>query len=272
MGCYRVAVRFASFHHGVVKQIARSMVLAATIAAITAVIAADTVLDHSSGTYFALLIFTPFLLLPGLLVWLKPEARSLVMWAVWSGIGGIVYGIGGSPYRYERERMNWPWVSWSIGTAIAIAVFGSIVLAFIMAARSRAQLPASKRTVRIQRITTVAVVVAAIAIALQFVVFKDASLAAPVWLGLLLALVVAPAPLVHRRPHRRAAVFWAGWASPFGGIIGLIFATENLAFDPHEHLLFAAYGTLALLTVIVLPVVAFMSSDEQQLPEARTRS
>lgn len=272
MGCYRVAVRFASFHHGVVKLIARGMVLASVIAAIAAVIAADTVLDHSSGTYFALIIFTPFLLLPGLLVWLRPEARSLVLWSVWSGIGGIVYAIGGSPYRYERERMHWACVSWSIGIAIAIA-FGSIFLAFVMAARSRPQVPASKRSVRIQRITSLAVVVAAISIALQFVVFtKYETLAAPLWLGLLLALVVAPAPLVHRRAHRRAAVAWAGWASPFGGIIGLLFATENLAFDPHEHVLFAAYGTLALLLVIVLPVVAFSSSGEQELPEARTRS
>ncbi|HSD91123.1 MAG TPA: hypothetical protein VLB44_26555 [Kofleriaceae bacterium] len=251
--------------------IARTMVLASTVAAITAVIAADTVIDHGSGTYFALIIFTPFLLLPGLLVWLKPEARSLVLWAVWSGIGGIVYGIGGSPYRYERERVYWPWVSWSIGTAIAIAVFGSVVLAFVMAARSRDRLPPSRRAIRVQRTTTLAVAAAAMSIVLGFYALGDATIAAPVWLGLLIVLVVAPAPLIYRRPHRRAAIMWALWSSPFGGIIALIFSTEDLQFDPHEHLLFAAYGTLALLTVLVLPIVAFMSSDDQELPEARMR-
>jgi hypothetical protein len=200
---------------------------------------------------------------------------------VWSAIGGITYAILGWPYRYERERMHWPWVAWSIGGAIAIAVCGSVVLAFIMAARSRDPLPPSTRALRIQRVTSLSVAVAAISIVLQFVVFRRDDIGAAVFLGLMLLLVVAPAPLVHRRPHRAATLLWALWSSPFSLFIGSIMLTENLgSFAPREHLLFIAYGTLALLLAIVQPVVAFASRDEyalvdpdrQDLPEARTRS
>jgi hypothetical protein len=255
-----------------VERVARGVVIAAALSLVVAVIAGNAVLSHGSGTYAAILIFAPILLAPGALVFWRPRASFLSLWAVWSFIASLMFLLGASGYRHERALAGWQLIQWSLWIAIVLAIVGATIVSFAMTAQARAPLPVTPRTRRVQQATQLSV-----AIALVTVVVSVAALRMPIegdfWTGAFIGFVVAPASFVHRVPRRSSAILWAAWTSPFGALMAILSLTmSDHAVDLEEPLRMSllCYGTLMTMICIVLPVVAFISSDEvSDLPSAR---
>jgi hypothetical protein len=257
-----------------VERVARGLVIATAASMLVAVIAAAKVLSHGSGTFGALVIFAPILVAPGALVWWKPQARFLSIWAIWSFIASVIYLIGGSPYYYERELPDWQCVQWPTWIAILFAIVGATALSFAMAAKARAPLPATPRTRRIQQATRLSVALAVVTVALT-IVAMDMPATGVFWNAVWLVFIVAPAPYVHRAAQRSAAIMWAAWVSPFAAcmaILSLAMPDSAAELELPLRIWLTTHGTLFAMICIVTPLVAFISSNEKSdLPTARVQ-
>ena len=259
-------------HDRGVERVARGLVIAVAVSIVFAVVAANRVLSHGSGTYYALMIFAPILLLPGVLVWWKPQPRFLAVWSIWSFISSVLYLIGGSPYYWERELPDWPPVQWATWIAIGLAVVGSADLAYMIAARRHPPVPASPRTRRIQQATRLSVALAGVTIVVAHVGLGLPP-AANFWNTTVIAFILAPAVYVLRVPRRGTAIMWAAWASPFAAVMAML----SLASTDHASELefplrmwMLSYGTLLTMICVVTPLAALVSSDAvSDLPTAR---
>jgi hypothetical protein len=255
-----------------VERVARGLVIATTACLLFAIVAAAKVLSHGSGTFMALVVFAPILLLPGALVFWKPQPRFLSVWAIWSFIASVVYLIGGSPYYYERELPDWQCVQWPTWIAILITIVATTILSFAMAAKARPPLPASPRARRVQQATRLSVALALVTIVLTIVAMNMPATGV-FWNAVWLVFIVAPAPYVHRAPQRSTAFMWAAWVSPFAAclaILSLAMPDSAAELELPVRIWLMTHGTLLAMICIVTPVVAFISSDEQSdLPSAR---
>ena len=239
--------------------------------------AADRVLSHGSGTYTALLVYSGIVLLPGVLVFWKPQPRFLAAWAIWSFISSVIYLIGGSPYYYERELPDWPSVQWPTWIAIVLAIVGTSALAYLMAARAHPPLPSTARTRRIQQATRLSLALAVVTVLIT-IIAMGVPPAANFFNTAVIAFIVAPAPYVHRVARRSTALMWAAWASPFAAVMALLSLASSMGPDRAEELelplrmWLLSYGTLLAMICVVTPLAAFLSSDEQSdLPTARVQ-
>jgi hypothetical protein len=261
-------------HDRSVERVARGLVIAVGYLAIAGIAFAHEVLSHGSGTYTATLVFAPILFAPGVLVYLRPKPRFLALWAVWSFISSFLYLIGASPYRYERDLKGWAFVQWDFWIAIALAVVGSTVLAYVSAARANPVSPATARTRRIQQAVRLSCALAVVTV-LVTIIALHVPVAANFWNAVFIAFIVAPAPYVHRVARRGAAIMWAAWVSPFATVLAIL----SLASNDHANELelplrmwLLSYGTLMTMICVVTPFVALVSSDEQSdLPTARVQ-
>lgn len=252
------------------RNFARAMVLTTVIALIVAMIAANDVLSHSSGTYFATFMFVPFVLAPGILVWFKPTTGSFVIWALCSLFASTIYFTAGDPYSFERERAGWRVIELAMYTASFISCVGSTIVAWSLAARAREPVADSSRARRIRSITKLAPIVAATALVTSLLLVERDRVSVLFVIASIMALTLAPAPFVHRRPSRRIAFIWTFWSLPYAGLALLL----QLSDDDHVPLLarifLLATGTLGALLVAVLPLTAMFASDRvEAMPEAR---
>lgn len=263
-----------SRYHRRVERVARGLVIAVAASILVAVVAANRVLSHGSGTYVALMIFAPVLLLPGALVWWKPQPRFLAIWSIWGFISSVLYLIGGSPYYWERELPSWPPVQWATWIAIGLAIVGSADLAYMIAARTHPPVPATPRTRRIQQATRLSVALAGVTIVVAHFGLGLPP-AANFWNTTIICFILAPAVYVLRVPRRSTAIMWAAWASPFAAVMAIL----SLASTDHASELevplrmwLLSYGTLLTMICLVTPLAAFISSDDvSDLPTARLK-
>jgi hypothetical protein len=253
------------------RNFARAMVLTTVIALLVAMIAAHDTLSHGSGTYFATFMFVPFVVMPGILVWFKPPTAGMfTIWAVCSSFASIIYLAAGSPYSYERELAGWQVIAAAMYTAIFISVVGATIMAWTLAARSREALPDSSRARRIRSITKLAPVVGATAIVTALIVVERNRESVAFVIGSLIAFTCAPAPFVHRRPSRGAALLWMTWSVPYAALALLLQLSDDDHVPLGARIFLLATGTLAALLIAVLPATAMFASDRvEEVPEAR---
>lgn len=246
------------------------MVLTTVIALMTAMIAAQDTLSHGSGTYFATFMFVPFAIAPGILVWFKPSARSFTLWAICSGFASIIYLAAGSPYAYERELIGWRVISSAMYVAIFIAVVGSTIMAWTLAARARESFPDSSSARRIRSIAKLAPIVGAVTVVTALIVVERNHETAAFVIGSFIAFTCAPAPFVYRRPTCRIAFLWAAWSFPYAAGALLLQLSDDDHVPLMARIFMLAAGTLGALLIVVLPITAFFASDRvDEVPEAR---
>lgn len=260
------------------------------MSAIGTAITASSVLRGSSGTHFALMVFLPFLIAPGVIVWRWPRPRLFAIWMAFAACSSIIWSLGGSPYQYERALPGWRAVQVSAWTTIGIIVVGSAIAAFWFSARPVSgedlATPLARRLRRVVQLVVPTAIVTGVAGLLPGyeMYFGDTHLhtetAGGGWLILFLALALAPAAVVYRDPRRRWAWIWAGWTLPSGFLVMAV----SFGFKIFEravplwpaHVVRFGVGTILVLLVIAVPLIALASrgSDEaapSRLPQARLR-
>lgn len=265
--------------------------IGATISAIATAITGHAVLRSSSGTHFALLVFLPVLLLPGLVAWRSPQPRAFWFWTAWGAVSSVIWSVAGSPYRFERELPGWRAVEVSAWTTAGIVIVGSALAAFWFSARPRPveelATPLARRLRRIVHLVApIAVVVAIVGqLPAYNMYFSDTFLgtrtAGGGWLILFLGLALAPAAIVYRDPRRRWAWIWAAWTVPSGFLVlavsfGISLFQHAVPLWPAQVVRFGV-GIILVLLVIAVPIIALLSrgSDDAaptHLPRARIRS
>lgn len=272
------------------RRVAFGLLIVATISAISTAITTHSVLHSGSGTHFAVLVFLPILLAPGLVVWRWPRPRTFSSWTGWAAVTSIIWSIAGSPYRFERELPAWRAVEVSAWTTAGIVIVGSATAAFWFSARRRTDdelaTPLARRLRRIVHLVLPIGLVVAIVGQLPAyrMYFGDAFLGTQTagggWLILFLGIALAPAAIVYRDPRRRWAWVWAGWTLPSGFMVagvsfGMSLFEHPVPLWPAQVVRFGV-GTILVLVVIAAPIVALVSrgTDEPartRLPEARLR-
>lgn len=251
------------------RNIARAMVLTTVVALMVAMIAAQRTLSHGSGTYFAVFMFVPFVLAPGILVWFKPTAGSFTIWAVCGTFASTIYFAAGSPYSYERELAGWHIVAAAMYVAVFIACVGSTIAAWSLAGRGRDPLPDSSRARRIRSITKLAPIVGTIAVVSVLLLVERNHEVVVFVVGSFIAFTCAPAPFVHRRPSRTSAFVWAAWSLPYAALTILLQLSDDDHMPTLARVFLLSTGTLGALLIAVLPVTALLASDRVEIPEAR---
>lgn len=260
------------------------------MSAIGTAITAHSVLSSGSGTHFALKVFLPILIAPGLVAWRAPKPRTFGIWTALATISSIIWSIGGSPEYYERHRAGWAAVQVSAWTTIGIVVVGSAVAAFWFSAREVSEddlaTPLARRLRRIVQLVVPTAIVTGFAGLLPGyeMYFGDTHLhtetAGGGWLLLFLALALAPAAVVYRDPRRRWAWIWAGWTFP-SMFLSVMVSFGFRIFERAEPLwpaLVVRFGVsmIFVLVMLAVPLIALLSrgADEaapSRLPRARLR-
>lgn len=260
------------------------------MSAVGTAITAHSVLSSGSGTHFAILVFLPLLLAPGIIVWLQPRPRAFAIWTALASISSIIWSAAGSPEAFERQLAGWRAVQVSAWTTIGIVVVGSAVAAFWFSARQVSEedlaTPLARRLRRIVQLVVPTAIVSAVAGLLPgYQMYFDGTYlhtetAGGGWLILFLALALAPAAVVYRDPRRRWAWLWAGWTFPSLTLsvmvsFGFRIFERSVPLWPAQVVRFGVC-MIFVLVMLAVPLIALVSrgADEaapSPLPRARLR-
>ena len=250
-----------------VRYLIRSLVVAALVAAVTGEIAARSVLSHGSGTFIALLVFLPVLVVPGALVWWRPRATYLALWSITGWAATIVWSIGGTPYRYERRLELWHYVEAPVWIAIALVLFAAPVLGLLAMQRQPIHDELARVALRLRRIVLVVAVLAVVVIVSAFVIAGPAAFVVAVYT----MLMIVPAVLVQREARPIWAWLWAAWSLPFAVFGVWLWVELGESTSWAGHLVQGGLGTMYVLLVIALPAIClFTRRASGAIPEART--
>jgi hypothetical protein len=235
----------------VIRSAARGLVVAAIASAIAAAVAARLVLGHGSGTYLALHIFLPLLVLPGVLVWRAPRPAYIAAWSLPGLFTTMVWSVAGTPYRFERELVSWSYVITPVSIAIVLVCFGAPLL-LVLATNRIAPAPEGELlALRLRRIVMLVFVIATIVAVTAFEAFGADGVVVAVYT----ATVIAPGLAVQAFPRPLTAWLWTALCVPFATLgvwLWLVFRTPP---DGPAHLVEAGLGTIYVLVMIALPFV-----------------
>lgn len=228
----------------------RGLVVAAVAAAMTAEIANHVVLDHGSGTFLALLVFLPLLVLPGALAWQVPSARNIAVWAASGWFSTTAWMAAGAPHWRERELGGWPAISVPLWIAIALVIFVAPLVALVIG-KAR-ELPAEVEVFgwRFRRIISITLVFAT-----AVIIATTAHGSEPGYLvGFTIAALVAPGMLAYRDPRPRWAWLWTLWASPLA-IVGTWGWLQLRSTHWMIDMVGVGLGTIIVLLLLGLPLI-----------------
>ncbi len=222
---------------------------AAFVSALVALIAARAVLSHGSGTYVALRVFLPLLVLPGALVWWSPRSAYIAVWSLAGLFTTMVWSIAGTPYHYERELASWTYINTPVSIAITIVAFGTPLLAVIASNRIAPPPEREPLAQRLRRIVMLVFVVATIVAMSSFLLFGAEGVVVAVYT----AALIAPGLAVQVFPRPLTAWLWTGLCAPLAMLgIWLWPAFHTL---PHglARVIEAGIGMIHALVLVALP-------------------
>jgi hypothetical protein len=228
----------------------RIVVLLALWSAITGEIAARVVLSHGSGTYFALLVFLPLLVAPGVLAWKWPRPMYVALWSALGWLSTIVWSIAGTPYRYERELDHWKYVAMPVWIAIALVLFVAPIVAMLMV--KQREVPAERELLaqRLRRIVVLAIGLATVVIVTSFAMGGGEAFVVATFAMLL----VAPAAFVQRMPSKPVALLWTAWCVPFA-LLGILIKLElGVIVQWGPKVVVGGLGSIFVLLLVGLPL------------------
>lgn len=234
-----------------IRTAARGLVAAAVAAAVVAAINARSVLGHGSGTYFALHVFLPLLVLPGVLVWRAPRPAYIAAWSLPGLFTTMVWSVGGTPYRFERELVSWSYVITPVSIAIVLVCFGAPLL--MVLATNRIAPPPDREllALRLRRIVLLVFVIATIVAITSFEAFGTDGVVVAVYT----ATVIAPGLAVQSFPRPLTAWLWTALSAPFATLGIWLWLTFRTPPHGAVHIVEAGLGTIYVLVLIALPLV-----------------
>lgn len=219
--------------------------------AIAAAIAAREVLSHGSGTYVALHVFLPLLVLPGVLVWRAPRIGYIAIWSLAGLFTTMVWSVAGTPYRYERELASWSFVITPVSIAIVLVAFGAPLLAVLATGRTAPSPERELLAARLRRIVLLVFVVATVVAISSFLLFGGDGIVVAVYT----AAVIAPGLAVQAFPRVLTAWLWTAVCAPFA-LLGIwLWLAFRIPPDGLAHIVEAGLGTIYVLVLIALPLV-----------------
>lgn len=228
----------------------RGLVVLAMWAAIAGMIGAHIVLGHGSGTYTALLVFLPLLVVPGAAAWRWPSAKALALWAGLGWASTIAWSIAGTPYRYERALEHWKYVAMPVWIAIALVAFVAPTIAMLMVKKREV---AAEHELRAQRLRRIAVVVVALSAVVTVTTLVLTGTAGIVVCAFTLLLVV-PAAFVLGHGSRATALAWSAWCVPFAIIGFLVWLEIGTVHHAGAKIILGGTGAIFVLLLFGLPL------------------
>ncbi|HEU4615746.1 MAG TPA: hypothetical protein VFS15_26805 [Kofleriaceae bacterium] len=249
-----------------VRYLIRALVVATAISAVMAEIAARVVLRHGSGTYFALLVFLPVLVVPGILVWRYPSAKALALWSLLGWGATIVWSVAGTPYHYERQLELWHYVQAPVWIAVALVLFGAPVLGVITMRSSPVGSELAQVGQRLRRIVLVVASLAALVIVCAFVIAGPDAFVVAIYT----TLMIVPAVLVQRDARPQWAWLWSAWSVPFAAFGVWLWLELEESASWAVRIVEGGLGSIYVLLVFALPAIClFTRRASSSLPEAR---
>lgn len=234
---------------------ARGLVAAAFASALFALIAARLVLGHGSGTYAALHVFLPLLVLPGALVWRAPRSSYIAVWSLAGLFSTMAWSIGGTPYRFERELAGWIYVITPVAIAIALVSFGAPLLAMLATARIAPPRERELLAQRLRRIVLIVFVVATIVAITSFVLLGADGVVVAVYT----AALIAPGLAVHGFPRPLIAGLWTALCAPLTALGIVLWAEFHTSPHGLGRVIELGLGTIYVLVLVAVPLICIAS-------------